>query len=1039
MKFIETFKWKTVHSSVYILITFLLISFEAKSQIPSLDWAVRMGGTDLDEGNAITTDALGNVFIAGRFAGSADFDPGPSTFNLVAGTNPDIFIMKLDASGNFVWAKSMGAIQDDRGLAIALDPSGNVYTTGYFQGTVDFDPGVGTFNLTSLGSFDIFVSKLDAAGNLVWAKAIGSTDGDIGQSIATDAIGNVYVSGFFSGTTDFDPSAGVFSITPIGPGTDDVFVLKLNTSGNFIWAKSIGGNDNGDDGRSIKVDASSNLYITGNYQLTADFDPGIGVFNLTAAGGEDIFVSKLDTNGNFIWAKSVGGTGDDEGLSLAVDASGNITTTGSFELTSDFDPGAGTANVTAVGSRDCFVFKLDASGNFVWAKGMGGSDIDRGNSIAMDGTGNSYTTGYFGSTVDFDPATATTFDLTSNGSLDVFISKLDPSGNFVWAVQTGGIGLDLANAISIGASKIHTTGYFSKTVDFDPGTSVFNLIEVGGTNIDVFVQKLNTSVNLPTISSFNPTSGPTGTTVTITGINFDAVPTNNAVKFSGTSATATSSSTTNIITTVPTGATTGTITVTVAGNTATSATNFTVTSPLIPTITSFAPASGPIGTTVIITGTNFDAVPANNTVKFNGISATATSSSTTSITTTVPTGATTGPISVTVAGNTATSASNFTVTPVATIAITTQPSASTVCNGTAATFTAAATGTTNITYQWQFSTTLAGTYADISNASGYSNVTAATLSVNTTGNFGAGFYRCKVSGDFAATVFTNGAQLTINAIPAAPSTTGASACAGASTTLTASGGANGQYRWYTVSTGGTAIAGETNSTYTTPSLNITTSYYVSIVNGTCESPRTQVTVTIGGAACNNQPPVINTTFISAVADGIVTINLLPLISDVDNNLDLNSLKIKQAPISNALTSISQGVLTINYAGTNFSGTDNLTIEVCDLKGSCTQQQLTIEVTGDIIVYNGISPNGDIFNATWQIKNIELLQETKNNKVTLYNRWGDEVFSATNYDNKNKVFKGISNNGSELSSGTYFYKIEFESGRNAKAGYLILKK
>lgn len=123
----------------------------------------------------------------------------------------------------------------------------------------------------------------------------------------------------------------------------------------------------------------------------------------------------------------------------------------------------------------------------------------------------------------------------------------------------------------------------------------------------------------------------------------------------------------------------------------------------------------------------------------------------------------------------------------------------------------------------------------------------------------------------------------------------------------------------------------------------------------------------------------------------------------------------------------------------FYGTDHVTLEVCDLLASCAQQELTIEVTGDIIVYNAISPNGDQLNATWQIRNIELFTETRDNNVTVYNRWGDKVFSATNYDNTSKVFKGLADSGSELPSGTYFYRIEFMSGRPSKTGYLVLKR
>ena len=181
-----------------------------------------------------------------------------------------------------------------------------------------------------------------------------------------------------------------------------------------------------DNGASIAVDGSGNIYTTGTFTGTVDFDPGAGIANLISAGVEDIFVSKLDASGNFVWAKSMGGTSPDQGYSIAVDGSGNVYTTGYFLGTADFDPSVGTLNITSIGSTDIFVSKLDASGNFVWAKGIGGATDDFGNSIAVDGSGNVYTTGYFQETVDFDP-NAGTANLSSVGGRDIFISKLSPT------------------------------------------------------------------------------------------------------------------------------------------------------------------------------------------------------------------------------------------------------------------------------------------------------------------------------------------------------------------------------------------------------------------------------------------------------------------------------------------------------------------------------------------------------------------------------------------------------------------------------------
>ena len=195
-----------------------------------LQWAKQFTGPDDVFSNAVARDASGNVYTTGSFRGTVDFDPGPATFNLISPGPDFMFVSKLDAAGNFVWAKQIGeAGTPCRGNSIALDASGNVYTTGAFGGgaggTVDFDPGPAIFNLTSAGQDDIFVSKLDAAGNFVWAKQLGGTDTDAGRSIALDASGNVYTTGSFSGTADFDPGAATFNLT--AAGGFDIFVSKL--------------------------------------------------------------------------------------------------------------------------------------------------------------------------------------------------------------------------------------------------------------------------------------------------------------------------------------------------------------------------------------------------------------------------------------------------------------------------------------------------------------------------------------------------------------------------------------------------------------------------------------------------------------------------------------------------------------------------------------------------------------------------------------------------------------------------------------------
>jgi hypothetical protein len=495
-----------------LLLAFALSTIGQTTNAQTFAWAKQMGGTNTDRGLSIAVDALGNVYTIGVFWGTADFDPGAGTFDLIPAGNGDIFISKLDASGNFVWAKQMGGTSADIGRSIAIDASGNVYTTGFFTGAVDFDPGAGAFNLISAGDQDIFISKLDASGNFVWAKQIGGTGAARGHSIAVDASGSIYITGVFWGTADFDPGAGTFDL--ISAGNGDIFISKLDTSGNLVWVKQMGGTG-ADMGASIAVDASGNVYTTGFFRGAVDFDPGAGVFNLSSEGNNDTFISKLDASGNFVWAKRTNRRtfSFSDGRSIAVDASGNVYTTGDFEGITDFDPGVGAFNLISAGDQDIFISKLDASGNFVWAKKMGGTGFDVGHSIAIDTSGNVYITGGFWGTADFDPG-AGAFNLSSAGSFDVFISKLDASGNFVWAKQMGGTNDDVGHSIAVDASgNVYTTGYFEGTVYFDPSAGAFNISSAGGN--DIFVYKISQPTTGLSVNLFdkefiiypNPTNG----------------------------------------------------------------------------------------------------------------------------------------------------------------------------------------------------------------------------------------------------------------------------------------------------------------------------------------------------------------------------------------------------------------------------------------------------------------------------------------------------------------------------------------------------
>ncbi|MEY3049310.1 MAG: hypothetical protein RL365_1348 [Bacteroidota bacterium] len=455
----------------------------------NLEWVQQIGGVGIDNGSAIVVDSMGNSYTVGTFNQTVDFDPSNNNFTLVSAGNDDIFISKLDPSGNFIWAKQIGGVDSDQARAAAIDTLGNIYIASSFIGTINFTTSSGNVSLVSYGVSDIFLAKLDSLGNILWGRQIGGTSTDLVEKMAIDGQGDIVLTGSFYGTTDFDPGNGVYNLTCSGTAVNsDVYVCKLNTNGDFIWAKQIGGIGY-DFGNDITFDNSDNLYITGQFNGTCDFDPGFNTFNLTSIGGSDVFILKLNGSGDFLWVKQLGSSMNDSGKSINVDNSGEIYISGFFLDAVTVNLSSGNITLTPFGGTDVFIAKINSFGDMLWAKQIGGNNSETSIASAVDNDGNLYCAGIFKDLVDFNPGSPT-FYLQSEGDYDIFLTKFSPSGEFNWAERMGGVNEDYVRDLAIDLNgNILSTGYFQDVVDFDPGSNTLNLNSFG--SLDGYTQKLN--------------------------------------------------------------------------------------------------------------------------------------------------------------------------------------------------------------------------------------------------------------------------------------------------------------------------------------------------------------------------------------------------------------------------------------------------------------------------------------------------------------------------------------------------------------------
>ncbi len=436
-----------------------------------LGLATTFGSSLFDEIRAITVDTSGNTYIGGSFRGTIDVDPSAGVTQLTAAAQDDAFIAKYSLGGQLEWARAYGGAGNDAITGFALDDN-NLRAVGYFSGTVDFDHTSGTANETASGPTDGFLLWLDSAGgydfhrafggtgndlptgivvqsvdnlayvtsvydgatsnggfdvsvrrytdlNLAWVVSFGGTGNDSVRDITMDSDGRLYLAGSFSNTVDFNPGAATQNAT--SQGLSDAYISKLDANGNLLFVRTFGGNGS-DSTESIALTSTNQILTAGYYQNTVDFDPGSGQFFRSTAGGNDMFLQRLDASGGFEFVRTWGGNLNDQANEVAVDPLGNIYVGGNFQNTIDADPGLASSLRTSAGGTDALVVKLNSAGNFSQAWNFGGTQNEKLNGLAFINATDIMVAGSFEGTADFDPSSAV-LNRTSLGESDSYFVR----------------------------------------------------------------------------------------------------------------------------------------------------------------------------------------------------------------------------------------------------------------------------------------------------------------------------------------------------------------------------------------------------------------------------------------------------------------------------------------------------------------------------------------------------------------------------------------------------------------------------------------
>lgn len=474
-------------TTVFYLFALTFISFSQ-----SFQWVQSLPST---QNGDLCPSGDGNILRCGTFSGTVDFDDSGDNVEGLSYGGADIFVQKFDDNGSLLWLKTIGGTGTDEAYSIRVDDNMNIYIGGFYSSTVDFDPGVGVANKTATGR-DAFVLKLDSNGDFVWVETFEST-GNTYIHFLEIRNGSAYFAGYCDGQIDLDPSPSDSLVTT--NGQYNLFMGKMDLQGSLDWAHTIDGS-----GEVIlygfDVDNDGNPLFSGDFfDVAIDLDPSSAQAISPCNGDADVFLLKLDSEGNYLWHNTFGGVGFDFGVEVYVDGDNNIYQVGAFSGTVDVDPYAGTDNRTSSGERDFFLQKYSPQGSLIRTTTLGISGSSYAEKIQGDGEF-LYLTGLFNDTVDLNPDPNieniyVSYPYIDPTYSDYFVLKLDTAANHIWSGQLTGPMFFSSPELTIGQDgSLYYFGRYDYDFDADPGIGESILTTNGNSSSSTFLLKLGDEI-----------------------------------------------------------------------------------------------------------------------------------------------------------------------------------------------------------------------------------------------------------------------------------------------------------------------------------------------------------------------------------------------------------------------------------------------------------------------------------------------------------------------------------------------------------------